>query len=230
MKITLSNGITKAAILIVVAGALIALLKYLPARTQFGAAQLHDIINNSGYLGPLILSGSCALGTCLFIPGTFFVGVGAAIFGPFWGFVCVWPGIMAGAAMSYFTARKLGRDSICSLIGNRLARYDDLIEQNGFRAVLFLRLMFVPFGPLNYAAGLTKVKFRDFFLATAVGEAITILAITFFIGQIRSAWISGDEGRLSSTGMAVSVLVLLVLGIIAGKLHKKYAPNRRTPN
>ena len=84
---------------------------------------------------------------------TVFVGIGAAMFGPYLGFACVWPGALAGAVLSYLTARRLGREFVYSLIGDRLRNYDGLIERNGFKAVLFLRLMFVPFAPMNYGAG-----------------------------------------------------------------------------
>jgi uncharacterized membrane protein YdjX (TVP38/TMEM64 family) len=42
--------------------------------------------------------------------------------------------------ISYLTARRVGRDFVYPLIGDRLKNYDGLIEHNGFQAVLFLRL------------------------------------------------------------------------------------------
>ncbi|MGA2735106.1 MAG: VTT domain-containing protein [Syntrophobacteraceae bacterium] len=63
-----------------------------------------------------------------------------AVFGPYLGFACVCPGALAGAVISYLTARRVGRDFVYPLIGDRLKNYDGLIEHNGFQAVLFLRL------------------------------------------------------------------------------------------
>jgi uncharacterized membrane protein YdjX (TVP38/TMEM64 family) len=173
-------------------------------------------------MGPALLVIFCAVFTCLFIPVTVFVAVGAAMFGPYLAFACVCPGALAGAVISYLTARRLGREFVYPLMGDRLRNYDGLIERNGFKAVLFLRLMFVPFAPLNYCAGLTKVRFWDYFFATALGEVATIFVTTFFIGEIRDIWISGDRGRLFFAKMALCLGFLVALALIAKLVQRKY--------
>lgn len=171
-------------------------------------------------MGPALLMISCSVGTCLLIPLMIFVGVGAALFGPFWGFAWVWPGALAGASLSFLIARTLGRDFVSSLLGARLRKYDCLIENNGFKAVLLLRLMFVP-GPINFAMGLTKVRFRDYFFATALGEAVTVSVFIFFIGMVREIYLSGEWSQLFSARMALSLGSLITLGIIAKLVHRK---------
>jgi uncharacterized membrane protein YdjX (TVP38/TMEM64 family) len=173
-------------------------------------------------MGPALLVIFCAVGTCLFVPVTVFVAVGAAMFGPYLAFACVCPAALAGAVISYLTARRLGRQFVYSLVGDRLRKYDGMIERNGFKAVLFLRLMFVPFAPVNYGAGLTKVRFWDYFFATALGEVVTIFVTTFFIGEIRDIWISGDRGRLFFARMALSLGFLVALALIAKLVQRKY--------
>ena len=48
---------------------------------------------------------------------------------------------------------------------------DRAVARNGFRVILLLRLdpIFLPFAPLNYALGLTGVRFRDYLLASWLG-------------------------------------------------------------
>jgi len=165
----------------------------------------------------------CAVGTCLFVLVTVFVGIGAAMFGPYLSFACVGSGALAGAAISYFIAHRLGREFIYSLIGGRLRNFDDLIERNGFKAVLFLRLMFTPFAPVNYGAGLANIRFRDYFFATALGEVPTIFVTIFFIGEIRDIWILGDWGLLFSVRVALSLGFLTALVLIAKLVKKKFS-------
>ena len=50
-----------------------------------------------------------AAGVCFFLPGTLLTGLGAAIFGAYWGFVYVWLGAMAGASAAFYIGRTLGR-------------------------------------------------------------------------------------------------------------------------
>ena len=222
MKIGRGSVPFKLLILLAMAGILIALAEFSPIKAYLGPDRFQRIIAEAGLIGPALLLVLCAVGTSLFIPGTIFVGVGAAMFGPFLGFACVWPGTIAGAVLSWFAARRLGRKFVCSLIGNRFMKFDDLLERNGFKAVLLLRLMFVPLVLINYGVGLTKVRFRDYFFATALGEAATISAVTFFIGEIREIWISQDPGRLFSTRMALSLGTLIALASVAKLIRRRY--------
>jgi uncharacterized membrane protein YdjX (TVP38/TMEM64 family) len=212
----------KASVLLVLAGISIGLLAFSSMRTYFQPEQLQRIISEAGLMGPALLVISCSIGTCLLIPVTVFVGIGAALFGPFWGFAWVWPGVLAGAALSFLIARMLGRDFVTSFAGDRLRKYDDLIELNGFKTVLLLRLMFLPSIPMNFGMGLTKVRFWDYFFATALGEAVTMFAIIFFIGMIRDIYFSGDWSRLFSARMALSLGFLIGLALIAKLMHRKY--------
>ncbi len=216
------NILVKALILLALAGIAIGLVKIFPTRACFGLDHFQRIIDQAGLMGPALLVIFCAVGTCFFVPVTVFVGIATAMFGPYLGFACVCPGAIAGAVISYLIARRLGRQFVYPLIGDRLGNYDGMIERNGFQAVLFLRLMFVPFWAVNYGAGLTKVRFRDYLFATVLGEAATIFLTTFFIGEIREAWISGDRGLLFFTKMALSIGFLVALWIIARLLQRKY--------
>jgi uncharacterized membrane protein YdjX (TVP38/TMEM64 family) len=232
-KIGRRRTLIKALILLALAGISIGLLEISPIKAHLRPDQFQRIIGEAGLMGPALLVIFCAVGTCFFVPGTVFIGVGAAMFGPYLAFACVWPGALAGAVISYLTARRLGREFVHSLIGDRLKKYDELIERNGFKAILLLRLMFVPFAPMNYGAGLTKVRFWDYFFATALGEAVTIFVITFLIGEIREIWISGDPGWLFSARTALCLGFLIGLALIAKLVQRKYesriAPSLSNP-
>ena len=153
MNTVRGKALIKAILLLVVAGVAIGIVEFTPLKACLRPGQLQKIMSEAGLMGPALLVVACAVGTCLFIPGTVFLGIGAAIFGPGLAFACVWPGSLAAAAISFAIARSLGREFVASLIGDRLKRYDESIGRNGFKTVLFLRLMFVPFAPLNYRYG-----------------------------------------------------------------------------
>jgi uncharacterized membrane protein YdjX (TVP38/TMEM64 family) len=221
MKIGRRSTLIKALILLALAAISIALVAISPIKSPLGLDQCQRIIFEAGLMGPALLVIFCAVGSCLFVPVTFFVGIGVVMFGPYLGFACACLGTLAGAVLSYLIAHRLGREFVYSLIGDRLRNCDDLIERNGFKAVLFLRLMFMPFAPVNYCAGLTKVRFRDYFFATALGEVSTIFVTTFFIGEIRDIWISGDWGALFSTKMSLALALLMALALIAKLVQRK---------
>ncbi len=181
---------------------------------------LQAFLDRAGFWAPAAFVLFYAAGVCLFIPATVLTGIGAAIFGPYLGFFYVWTGAMAGAAAAFWIGRTLGRDFVANLIGERLRKYDDAIERNGFATVLYLRLVYFPFTIMNFGMGLTRVRFGDYFWGTALGILTGTFIFTFFIGTLRDVWISGDWGRLASPRVFLS-LGLFLLSLLLPKFVKK---------
>jgi len=196
------------------------LVRFTPLKNYLTAEALGGFLDAAGLWAPLIFILVYAAGVCLFVPGTLLTGLGAAIFGAYWGFVYVWLGAMAGAGAAFFIGRTLGREFAASLIGEKLKKYDDAIERNGFAAVLYLRLVYFPFTPMNFGMGLTKVRFSDYFFGTGLGIIIGTFIFTFFIGTLKDIWASGDWGQLFSFKVIFSV-ALFVFSFFIPKLIKK---------
>jgi uncharacterized membrane protein YdjX (TVP38/TMEM64 family) len=174
----------------------------------------------SGFWAPLLFILFYGAGICLFVPGTLLTALGAAIFGAYWGFLYVWFGAMLGASAAFWIGRTLGREFAASLIGDRLKKYDDAIERNGFATVLYLRLVYFPFTAMNFGMGLTRVRFRDYFLGTALGIIIGTFIFTFFIGTLREVLSSSDWGQLFSFKVFFSV-ILFIFSLFIPKIIKK---------
>jgi len=99
------------------------------------------------------------------------LGIAAGVVWGFWtALVLVYVGALIGAAASFVIGRALGREAIERLTGARVARLDEAIAHRGFVAVLGARLIpVIPFTLINYGAGLTSVRRRDYALGTAIG-------------------------------------------------------------
>lgn len=199
----------KALILALFVVAAVAAVRWTPLKELLSVEHLGRLLGQAGYWAPVAYVCFYILGVCLFVPGTLLTAIGAAIFGPYWGFVLIWIGAMLGATISFFIGRYLGREFAAALIGERLKKYDDAIERNGFATVLYLRLVYFPFTPMNFGMGLTKVAFRDYFWGTALGIVVGTFVFTFFIGTVKSVYVSGDWGNLASwrTALALGLFV-----------------------
>lgn len=180
-------------------------IRFTPVKDYLNQEALGRFLDSVGFWAPLIFMLIYAVGVCLFVPGTILTALGAAIFGAYWGFVYVWIGAMAGASVSFWIGRTLGREFASSLIGNRLRKYDDAIERNGFATVLYLRLVYFPFTLLNFGMGLTKVRFWDYFFGTGLGIIAGTFIFTFFIGTLKDVWASGNWGELISFKVFFSI-------------------------
>lgn len=203
------TALIKISILILFIAVAIYLVRFSPAKQYLTTEQLGLFLDSAGIWAPLMFVLIYATGVCLFIPGTLLTALGAAVFGPYWGFLYVWIGAMIGASLAFLIGRYLGRGFAASLIGDRLKRYDDSIGRNGFTTVLYLRLIYFPFTPMNFGMGLTKVRFRDYFSGTALGIIVGTFIFTFFVGTVRDVWADGRWEELLSGKVFFSIALFI---------------------
>jgi len=215
-----SKPIFKAIVFAIFIIGAIFLIRFTPVKNYLTADALGSFLKTAGLWAPVVYMMIYAVGVCLFLPGTLLTGLGAAIFGAYWGFLYVWIGAMMGASAAFFIGRTLGRDFAASLIGNKLKKYDDAIERNGFATVLYLRLVYFPFTPMNFGMGLTKVRFRDYVAGTGLGIIVGTFIFTFFIGTLKDVWVSGNWGELISFKVFFSI-GLFIFSFFIPKILKK---------
>jgi uncharacterized membrane protein YdjX (TVP38/TMEM64 family) len=220
-----AGALLKMALLLMFIAAAIYLVRFSPASRYLTTQQLGLFLESIGFWAPFMFVIIYIVGVCLFLPGTLLTAMGAALFGPYWGFLYVWTGALLGAGLAFLIGRYLGRDFAASLIGDKLKRFDDAIERNGFATVLYLRLMYFPFTPMNFGMGLTKVRFWDYLSGTALGIMVGTFIFTFFVGTIKDVWASGQWDGLLSWKVFLS-LALFVFSFFIPKLLKKAKASR----
>jgi len=213
-------ALIKAVLLVLFIVAAVLTVRFTGLREFLTVEKLGASLAAAGFWAPLAFILVYAAGVCLFIPGTLLTALGAAIFGPYWGFVYVWLAAMLGAAGAFLIGRYLGREFAASLIGDRLQKYDDAIERNGFATVLYLRLVYFPFTAMNFGMGLTKVRFRDYLWGTALGILVGTFIFTFFVGTIKEVWATGQWANLLSWKVFFS-LGLFVFSLFIPKIINK---------
>jgi len=211
----------KAGILVIFIVTAISMIRFTPIKNYLTAEALGQFLETAGFWAPFAYMLFYAVGVCLFLPGTLLTGLGAAIFGPYWGFLYVRIGAMAGASAAFVIGRTLGRDFAASLIGDKLKKYDDAIERNGFATVLYLRLVYFPFTPMNFGMGLTRVRFWDYFAGTGLGIIVGTFIFTIFIRTLKVVWASGIWGELISFKVFFSI-GLFIFSFFIPKIIKKF--------
>ena len=214
------KALIKAAVFVAFILFSIYLVRFTPVKNVLSLEVLGAYFDRAGFWAPVFFMLFYVVGICLFVPGTLLTGLGAAIFGAYWGFVYVWIGAMIGAGAAFFIGRTLGRDFAASLIGDKLKKYDESIERNGFATVLYLRLVYFPFTAMNFGMGLTKVHFGDYLLGTGLGILVGTFVFTFFIGTLKEVWSSGNWAELISFKVFFSI-GLFIFSFFIPKLIKK---------
>ena len=161
-------------------------------------------VDEAGAWGPVVFL-ALYLGLSLIpCPKALLTAAGGALFGLVPGAALALLAALVGAVISFGIGRLLGREAVDRLTRGRLAEIDDLLRDHGFTAVVIVRLVpLVPYIAINYAAGLTGIRLRDYVLGSALGMVPGSLAYAALGAYGTEPW------GLAAAG---SALLLLVVG------------------
>jgi uncharacterized membrane protein YdjX (TVP38/TMEM64 family) len=151
-------------------------------------------VEGLGPWGPVAFVAGYALATVALVPGSVLTLAAGAIFGVGRGTALVLVAATVGASAAFLVARYLARGLVeRRLVGDaRFAAIDRAIGTEGRKIVLLLRLSPVfPFNLLNYALGLTRVRFADYLVASIGMLPGTLLYV--YYGKV-----AGDVARLAA--------------------------------
>lgn len=127
-------------------------------------------VESTGPFAPLVFVLLYATVTLAPLPKNLLSAVAGLVFGLGLGSLLTYLAAMIGAVVAFVLGRRLGRSAVERYTGTRVAEVDARVERHGLVTVLLLRLVpVVPFTAINYTAGLTRLRRRDYLLGTAVG-------------------------------------------------------------
>ena len=121
----------------------------------------------------------------LFLPATPFTIAGAVIFGKFHGMLYNLAADTLGASISFYLGRYFLHGIARGFLETRMPWLDRKATEDGFSVIFYLRIFWFPFIVLNYAAGATRIRFRDYLLGTVLGLLPPVFIFTYFVGAMR---------------------------------------------
>ena len=183
-------------------------------------AGLRDYILSYGFWAPVA---SCFLmvlqALVAPVPSFLITFANGLAFGVFWGWMLSLFGHVLAAAVCFGISRSLGRVPVEVLVGKTgLDSADRWFARWGLYAVFAGRLIpGIAFDVISYAAGLTRMRFRSFIIATALG----IFPQTFLYSYL---------GRQAPeyVGLFLVTSALVVAGVVAVAVVR-YRRERRRP-
>ena len=133
---------------------------------------------------------------------------GGILFGPFWGVVYTITGATIGACIAFLVARYVARDWVERKVrGPQWRRLDEGVEKQGWKVVAFTRLIpLFPFNLLNYAFGLTGIRFLPYAVASFFFMLPACIAYIVFSSSLLDLL----KGKISLTFAAGLGLVILL--------------------
>lgn len=167
-----------------------------------------------GTAGPLLFMLVYAVACILLLPASVFTMIAGAVYGVGWGTLYTAVGALVAIAVAFLISRHLARDAVARRLASRpeLVAIDRAVGLDGFRIVLLLRLSPIfPFSILNYALGLTRVRFRDYLLASVGSIPGTFLFVS--AGRLAGDLATVAAGEASPDSR--SSMILLGIGLVA---------------
>lgn len=171
-------------------------------------------VESLGFWGPAVFFVGYVLATLAFVPGSLLTLAAGAVFGLWKGTALVFAAATTGASLAFLVSRHIARDRVARRVAAnpRFGAIDRAVAAEGRRVVFLLRLSpAFPFNLLNYALGITRIRFLDYLLASIGMLPGTFLYV--YLGKgLGSLAALGADGRVE-TGPAG--LVLLGVGLVA---------------
>ena len=145
---------------------------------------LDALVQSAGPLGPVVFVLIYTIGI-LFLPATPFTIAGAVIFGKFPGMLYNLVADSLGASISFYLGRYFLHGVARGFLETRMPWLDRKAAEEGFSVIFYLRIFWFPFIVLNYGAGATRIRFRDYFLGTVLGVLPSVFISTYFVGAMK---------------------------------------------
>ncbi|MFQ5914954.1 MAG: TVP38/TMEM64 family protein [Nitrospinota bacterium] len=219
---------------IVVLGLLVAavaaIFLFLPFRDYLG--RFVAWVDGIGFWGPILLAAAYTPASVFYVPGWILTVGSGFVFGVLLGTATVSVGSVIGASAAFLLGRTLARDWVEKRVisNSRFRAIDRAVEKNGFKIVLLTRLSPIfPFNLLNYAFGITNVRFRDYLLASWIGMLPGTVMYVYLgsaaksLTDLAAGNLSGgtEQRALFGVGLAATVILTILITRMARRAMKE---------
>ncbi len=184
------------------------------------ALQHIAVMGAAGKLAFVLLYAACCVA---FFPVTPLMLGAGAVFGLWRGFVLVWLGSALGSCAAFLVARHWLRGWVEKRLSGhpKFAAIDAAVSAQGRRVVFLTRLTpLFPFSTLNYAYGVTRVRFRDYAAASGLGMMPGMFLVVYLGAAAGEASRAGQGARARTSlewaffavGLIATVAVVALVG------------------
>lgn len=173
---------------------------------------------NAGIWGPVVYMLVMIIAIVVSpIPSSPLAIFAGTVFGLWWGMLWTMIGAILGAVIAFYIARIFGRPLVLRFISEKeLSLVENKFPEHHIAwGIFFSRLLPTPFfDAVSYAAGLTHISLKNFFIATSLGLIPLVFVFTYF-GNI-----------FADNLIAISILVIVVTLVFFAFARIFYKPRR----
>lgn len=160
-----------------------------------------------------------ALRPLIFFPATLLTVAGGFLFGPILGILLTVVAANTSALIAYSVGRYFGQGMLDESKSDGIVRrYASRMRENSFETVLIMRFVFLPYDLVNYLAGILRIDWRAFLLATALGSIPGTISFVLFGASIER--FDGGLPAFNPWVLAISIGIF-VASLTLSRIFKK---------
>jgi len=180
----------------------------------------HAEVDSLGWVGAAAFTLAFAAATTFAVPATPLTLVGVALFDTATAFVSIYLGALLSALWAFGLGRWMGRGFVEELLGRsenpvvtRLDAWSGALETHGFSAVLYLRLLQIPYFIPSYLAALSRTRFADYIAATLLSNVVNTFVFVFLGLTLQHVWASGELSALWTWRLPAAIGLIVMSGL-----------------
>jgi uncharacterized membrane protein YdjX (TVP38/TMEM64 family) len=178
----------KISILVIIVAAILIATRYFGVYEYLTPQMLRDFVLSFGILAPIAFITIYVIRTFFLFSASVLSVTGGLAFGPLWGTIYTVIGAALSSSLAFILVKWFGRgfvNNVCKSCGTAVEGLDEKIGDKGFWLILFLRLVPIfPYEGINFAAGLSKIKFWPYFWGTLLGIIPGSFAYNYLGGSL----------------------------------------------
>jgi uncharacterized membrane protein YdjX (TVP38/TMEM64 family) len=179
---------------------------------------LQTWLASMGILAPVVYIVFYTLGTLLILPSTPLNLTGGAIFGIYWGTLWTTLAALVAAIAAFAFTRTIGRELVRQKLAGHWIIIDAEIRQGGLFYLFAIRLLpIIPYGIVNFVAGLTSIKFKDYLIGTLLGTLPGVFPFVMMGAGITEL----SQGNILPLMLAFALTGILVAGATWYRRHRQ---------
>lgn len=184
---TMNKNWMRLGLLALVLIGLIAVGKVSGFTDDLDANGVRQLVLETGAWGWALYVGLFAGGEFVHVPGMIFVVAGVLIYGKVAGFGLAWVAAVVSVCFSFVIVRGVGGTPLAQVERPWLQRTLGRLDARPIRTVFLLRSVLWLAPPLNYALALTRVRFRDYLIGSALGLLAPVAGVALLFDWLFAA-------------------------------------------
>ncbi len=138
---------------------------------------LRALMESLGVWGVLLFFVLFAVGEFLHVPGIVFVLAALLAYGRVGGAIAAYVGALTSVSFSFLLVRRVGGQALAHVKRARIAKILEHLDRHPIPTIAVLRTFLFLLPAVNYALAMTRVRFRDYLLGSALGLVLPMIVV-----------------------------------------------------